>query len=98
MFGPINSKGPLAKFESNPGDLCTPPPGSHPERTQSDQERSKRGQERLKTDQDRAKSGQERPKSGQQQPKSGQEWPKSGPEAILEASWLVLGPLWGAKY
>ena len=81
-----------------------PPPGSHPERTQSDQERSKRGQERLKTDQDRAKSGQERPKSDQEQTKSGQERPKSDPErpksapkGILEASWLVLGRVREAK-
>ena len=78
--------------------------GAAPERLKSDQVRSKRRQERLKTDQDRAKSGQERPKSDQEQTKSGQERPKSDPErpksarnAILEASWLVLGRVWEAK-
>ena len=54
-------------------------------------------QERLKTDQERAKSGQEQLKSGQERPMSDQERFKSGPKAILEASWLVLGPVWAAK-
>ena len=64
----------------------------------TDPERPKSGQERLETDQERAKSAQEQLKSGQERPKSDQERPKSGPKAILEASWLVLGPFWRAKW
>ena len=80
MFGRIDSKGALPKFESIPGDLSTPPPGSHPERPKSDQERSKRRQEGPKSGQERLKTGQERAKRGQEQPKSGQERPRAAQE------------------
>ena len=46
---------------------------------------------------ERPQSGQEQPKSDEERPKSDPERPKSGPKAILELSWLVLGPCWRGK-
>ena len=98
MFGPIDSKGALAKFESIPVDLSTPPPGSHPERPKSHQERSKRrqdgllsGQERLKKDQEGAKNGQERPKTAQERPRAAQERSQGYLGGILARSGSGLG-------
>ena len=83
MFGPIDSKGALPKFESIPVDLSTPPldrTQSGPRATRSDPRGPKSVSRRTRIEPRAAKSSQERPKTGPRATKSGPRPPRAAQE------------------